>query len=157
MKRIVLSSLAALAASLAPLTYAQPAPQPQPEPQREAQPAPQADATQQAPAADPPSQAPTAAAEMPKAPEAGNTRLAALVPAGLTPEDACRGFKGLSDCSAALHVAQNLNIPFADLKQRVTSGQSLTKAIHALKPKADSRREAQRAAEQAREDLRTQG
>jgi hypothetical protein len=132
MKHVVISLLAASAGSLASLALAQ-----------QQQPAPAA--------ADPPMAATTAAAA------SGNTRLAALVPAGLTPEDACRGFKDLSECSAALHVAQNLDIPFADLKDRVTAGQSLGTAIHALKPKADSRREAERATEQAREDLRTQG
>jgi len=86
----------------------------------------------------------------------GNARLAALVPAGLSPEDACRGFKDLGECSATLHIAQNLSIPFADLKDRVTSGQSLGTVIHAFKPDVDSRREAQRAEEQARADLRSQ-
>jgi hypothetical protein len=145
MKRIAFPLLAAVAVSLAPLAYGQPAPEPQVQPAPKAEPMP-------APAAADPAAADT---RVPAA--SGNTRLAALVPAGLTPEDACRGFKDLSDCSAALHVAQNLNIPFADLKDRVTSGQSLHSAIHALKPKADSKREAQRAAEQAREDLRTTG
>ena len=146
MKRITFPLLAAVAVSLAPLSYAQSGPQAQmqPVPRTERIPA---------PAADPP----VMAADTHATAAAGNTRLAALVPAGLTPEDACRGFKDLGECSAALHVAQNLNIPFADLKDRVTSGQSLGTAIHALKPKADSRREAQRAEEQAREDLRSQG
>jgi len=146
MKRIAFPLVTAIAVSLAPLAYAQPAPQSQ------AQPAPQTESAP-APSADPP-----AAAETPRPSAAsGNTRLAALVPAGLTPEDACRGFKDLSECSAALHVAQNLNIPFADLKDRVTSGQSLGTAIHGLKPKADSRKEVQRAEEQARQDLHSQG
>lgn len=147
MKRIAFPILAAVAVSLAPLAYGQSGPQPQ------AQPAPQTESGP-APSADPPA----AAAEAQQTTAAsGNTRLAALVPAGLTPEDACRGFKDLSECSSALHVAQNLNIPFADLKDRMTSGQSLGTAIHALKPKADSRREAQRAEEQARQDLHSQG
>jgi hypothetical protein len=146
MRRIAFPLLAALAVALTPLSYAQTGPQ------QEMQAAPQAEAMP-APAADPPA----AAQDMHATAAAGNTRLAALVPAGLTPQDACRGFKDLIECSAALHVAQNLNIPFADLKDRVTAGQSLGTAIHALKPKADSRREAQRAEEQAREDLRTPG
>ena len=145
MKRIAFPLLAAVALSLAPLAYGQSGPQPH------MQPAPRSEASQ--PAADPPA----AAADTHASAASGDTRLAALVPAGLTPEDACRGFKDLGECSAALHVAQNLNIPFADLKDRVTAGQSLGTAIHALKPKADSRREAQRAEEQAREDLRSQG
>jgi hypothetical protein len=144
MKRIAFPLLAAIAVSLAPLAYAQPAPQPEMQPAPKSEPMP-------APTPDP------AAADTHATAVAGNTRLAALVPAGLTPEDACRGFKDLSECSAALHVAQNLNVPFADLKDRVTSGQSLGTAIHSLKPKADSKREAQRAEEQAREDLRTTG
>jgi len=144
MKRIAFPLLAAIAVSLAPLAYAQPAPQPEMQPAPKTEPMP-------APAPDP------AAADTHATAAAGNTRLAALVPAGLTPEDACRGFKDLSECSAALHVAQNLNVSFADLKDRVTSGQSLGTAIHSLKPKADSKREAQRAEEQAREDLRTTG
>lgn len=145
MKRIAFSLVAASAVLLAPLAFAQPAPQPQMQPAAKTEPMP-------APAADP------AATDTRGATAAsGNTRLAALVPAGLTPEDACRGFRDLSECSATLHVAQNLNIPFADLKDRVTSGQPLGTAIHSLKPKADSKREAQRAEEQAREDLRTAG
>lgn len=145
MKRIAFPLVAAIAVALAPLAFAQPAAQPQMQPAPQSEPMP-------APAPDP-----AAADTHASMAASGNTRLAALVPAGLTPEDACRGFKGLSECSAALHVAQNLNIPFADLKDRVTSGQALGTAIHALKPKADSKREAQRAEEQAREDLRTTG
>jgi hypothetical protein len=145
MKPIVYALLAAAAVSLAPLAHAQSAPQSAMPPPPQAEPTP-------VPAADPPTAADTHASTA-----AGNTRLAALVPAGLTPEDACRGFKDLTECSTALHVSQNLNIPFADLKDRVTAGQSLGTAIHALKPKADSRRETERAAEQAREDLRSQG
>jgi len=146
MKRIAFPLLALVAVALAPFSYGQPAPEPQAQPAPKTEPMPMP-----APAPDP------AAADTHATAAGGNTRLAALVPAGLTPEDACRGFKDLSECSAALHVAQNLNIPFADLKDRVTSGQSLGAAIHGLKPKANSKREAQRAEEQAREDLRTTG
>lgn len=146
MKLIALPLLAAIAVSFAPLSYGQSGPQSQ------AQPAPQTESGP-VPSADPPAMAET----QPASPASGNTRLAALVPAGLTPEDACRGFKDLGECSTALHVAQNLNIPFADLKDRMTSGQSLGTAIHAFKPKADPRREVQRAEEQARQDLRSQG
>ncbi|HLJ38528.1 MAG TPA: hypothetical protein VKT54_08985, partial [Steroidobacteraceae bacterium] len=45
-------------------------------------------------------------------------RLAAMMPAGMTAESACMGFKSLNDCSAALHVSRNLNIPFADVRDR---------------------------------------
>ena len=144
MKPIVLFLLAASALALAPLVYSDPQSQTPPAPQTAADPA-------------PPAGPPAAAKETSPTAASANTRLAALVPAGLTPEDACRGFKDVVECSAALHVAQNLNIPFADLKDRVTSGQSLGTAIHALKPKADTRREIQRAEEQARKDLHEQG
>lgn len=147
MKHVVVSLLAAGAVALGSLAFAQqPAPTPAPAADPPSTP------SSSAPASEPPSTATTTTSGA-----AGNTRLAALVPAGLTPEDACRGFKDLSECSAALHVAQNLDISFADLKDRVTAGQSLGSAIHKLKPKADSRREAERATEQARQDLRTQG
>lgn len=144
MKRFTFSLLTTIAVALTPLSYGQSGPQSQPAPQAEPGPAPSADP-------------PTATQLQPASSASANTRLAALVPAGLTPEDACRGFKDLGECSAALHAAQNLNIPFADLKDRMTSGQSLGTAIRALKPKADSRREVERAEEQARQDLRSQG
>lgn len=88
---------------------------------------------------------------------ADNTRVVALVPAGVSAEEACRGFRDLSECSAALHVAQNLNIPFMELRYRLIAGQSLTNAIHALAPTVDPRREAERAERQARADLAAQG
>lgn len=144
MKSIVILLLAASAVALAPLVHSDPQSQTPPAPQAAADPA-------------PPAGPPAAAKETSPTAASANTRLAALVPAGLTPEDACRGFKDVVECSAALHVAQNLNIPFADLKDRVTAGQSLGTAIHALKPKADTRREIQRAEEQARKDLHEQG
>ena len=81
-------------------------------------------------------------------------RLAAMMPAGMTAETACLGFKSLSDCSAALHVSQNLNIPFADVRDRMASGQSLAIAVHALQPSADLPKEVRRAEDQAREDMK---
>lgn len=53
----------------------------------------------------------------------------------------------------ALHAAQNLNIPFPDLKSKLTGGQKLGAAIHDLKPDANARREARKAEEQARSDV----
>ena len=86
-----------------------------------------------------------------------NTRVAAMVPAGITTRDACIGFQSLSDCTAALHAAQNLNIQFGALKERMAGGLSLSASIHALKPRVDARKEAHRAAAQASEDLRPLG
>lgn len=88
----------------------------------------------------------------PNAAEPG-TRLAAIVPHGMSPQEACGGFMSTTQCAAALHAAKNLDIPFADLKAKVTGGQRLGAAIHALKPNADSKPEARRAEQQARSDL----
>jgi hypothetical protein len=145
MKRTLSLFLAALALGLAPLTLAHDGPQPQ------MQPAPQSEPPA-APAADP-----SAAAGPPSAGAAVNTRVAALVPSGMSADDACKGFRDLGECSAALHLSQNLNIPFSEVKGRVTNGQSLGAAVHALKPTADAKREVRRAEEQAREDLLSQG
>lgn len=84
-------------------------------------------------------------------------RLAGMMPAGMTQDAVCAGFKSLGDCSAALHISRNLNIPFADLRDRVASGQSLAVAVHALQPSADTDKEVHRAEAQAREDLKPGG
>jgi len=68
--------------------------------------------------------------------------------------EACSGFKSTTECAAALHAAQNLGIPFKDLKSRMSGGEKLGAAIHDLKPGADVRSEVSRAEEQARADLR---
>ena len=82
------------------------------------------------------------------------TRLAAIVPAGLSPREACSGFKNLEECAAALHVSANLNIVFADLKSKMTAGERLTAAVQELKPGTDAKAEVRRAQEQARMDTR---
>lgn len=90
-----------------------------------------------------------------------DTKLAAnlekLLPSGMTAQQACGGFRTLGSCVAAIHVASNLDIPFADLKAKVTGSgaTSLGKAIHTLKPDADAKGETRKAEGQAREDLRT--
>lgn len=95
------------------------------------------------------SMAPNAAAE--------GTHLAALLPQGMSQKEACEGIKTTDECAAMLHAAQNLNIPFADLKSHVTGGEQLEGAIHACKPDADAAAEARRAEQQARSDLNPQG
>ena len=81
-------------------------------------------------------------------------RIGALVPSGMSTEEACRAFKSVIECAASLHAAQNTGIPFNDLKSRVTGGEKLGVAIHALKPEADAQSEVFRAVEQAQADLR---
>lgn len=86
-------------------------------------------------------------------PSSPSTHLAALVPAGMSPEEACTGFKSVKDCAASLHASQNLSIPFADLKSKVTGGQGLGAAIHELKPDANARAEVKKAEGQAQDDV----
>ena len=84
----------------------------------------------------------------------GSTRLATIVPPGMTAQEACTGFTNVSDCVTSLHAAQNLGLPFADLKARLTGGQQLDAAIHEMKPEVDAKAEVLKAKEQTRADLR---
>jgi hypothetical protein len=83
-----------------------------------------------------------------------STRLAALVPSGMSAQEACAGFRTVEECAATLHASQNLSIPFEDLKSRVTGGTKLGVAIHQLKPDANVKAEVRKAEEQARSDTR---
>jgi hypothetical protein len=67
------------------------------------------------------------------------TRLTPLLPEGATLAGAAEGFRNQGQFIAALHVSKNLNIPFADLKARMTGAEpvSLGKAIQALRPDLD--------------------
>lgn len=94
------------------------------------------------------------AASGPTASGEPSTRLAAIVPSGMSAQEACTGFKSVSECVTALHASQNLNISFPDLKSKVTGGQKLGAAIHELKPNADVKAEMRKAEAQTREDLR---
>jgi len=86
-----------------------------------------------------------------------NSRLAALIPEGMTSQTVCQAFKSLQLCAATLHAAQNLNIPFTDLKRKVSQGEGLSAAIHTLKPDADANAEARRAKSQAMSDFSAGG
>ena len=109
---------------------------------------------------DPSAQAspPAAAQAMPQqaepaTPSSPSTHLAALVPAGMSTEEACTGFKNVKDCAASLHASQNLKIPFGDLKAKVTGGRGLGAAIHELKPEANASAEVKKAEGQAQDDV----
>lgn len=108
------------------------------------------------PASDPSS---AAARQMDPDPDASASasqmRLANVLPPGTSAAQACAGFRSDAQCAATLHAAQNLSIPFVDLKARVTAGAKLSAAIHLLKPSADAGSEARRAEEQARSDKTT--
>jgi hypothetical protein len=86
---------------------------------------------------------------------AQDTRLAAIVPAGMSTTEACSGFRSTDECAATLHASQNLGIPFTDLKAKVTGGQTLGAAIKALKPDANVKSEVRKAEDQARADVRS--
>src|SRR5215470_10352443 len=83
------------------------------------------------------------------------SRLQALLPAGMTLDQAAAGFKNQGQFIAALHVARNLGIPFAELQTDMTgpNPDSLGQAIQILKPKADASAEVRKADQEATTDL----
>ena len=81
--------------------------------------------------------------------------LGKLLPAGTDLQAAAAGFENLGEFVSAVHVSNNLGIPFADLKSNMMAGDSLGEAIRKLRPEADSQVEARRAQAQAREDQGT--
>jgi len=93
------------------------------------------------------------------------TRLQGLLPPGTDMQLASSGFKNLGQFAAAVHVSNNLKIPFDQLRSRVTGPQaeSLGKAIQDLRPELDHKvvkadvktaeRQAKKDLEEAHEDL----
>ena len=82
---------------------------------------------------------------------------AILAKQGLTTtqiQQAPNGFKNLGQFVAAVHVSQNLGIPFTQLKTDMMNGDSLGKAIHAIKPAVDSQAESKKGLKQANEDIK---
>jgi len=97
--------------------------------------------------------------------------LGKLLPKGVTPQQACDGFKNLGQCVAAIHVSHNLaGLDFNALKCDMTGKAasptatcpattsskklSLGQSITALKPDADSKSESQKAMKQADQDIK---
>jgi len=85
-----------------------------------------------------------------------NDRLSKMLPEGMQLSDAASDFKNRGQFIAALHVSRNLDIPFADLKARMTGpdAKSLGQAIHDVRPDIelrDARKEAEKAEKQAKE------
>jgi len=83
------------------------------------------------------------------------TRLQGMLPPGTDLKTAASGFKNQGQFIAALHVSKNLNIPFADLKAKMTgaNSESLGEAIHNLKPnmpEKDADKEADKAEKEAK-------
>ena len=85
-----------------------------------------------------------------------SAKLKALLPSDVTPQQACSGFKTLEQCITAIHVAQNLNLPFVDLKAKTTGKGSvgLQKAIEQMATSVNAKDEAKKAKKQASEDMK---
>lgn len=99
-------------------------------------------------------------------------RLKALLPAGTNMQDAALGFKNWGQFVAAVHVSNNLNIPFSALKAKMTGANpmSLGQAIQSLRSNSSTststssvttttittttRTEVRKAEQEAAEDLR---
>jgi hypothetical protein len=66
------------------------------------------------------------------------------------------GFKNFGQFVAAVHVSNNLDIPFTDLKSKMTgpNAVSLGKAIQELKPAANAKSEAKKAGQESDQDLK---
>jgi hypothetical protein len=83
-----------------------------------------------------------------------NVRIATMLPKGMTLEQASKGFKNQGQFIAALHVSQNLGIPFASLKKDMVGKHlSLGQSIQDLKPTVHSADEARRGQIAADHDL----
>jgi hypothetical protein len=84
------------------------------------------------------------------------SRLKAMLPAGMTLDQAALGFRNQGQFIAALHVSQNLGIPFPSLKtDMVDKHMSLGQSIQALKPTANAPTAAKTGEDEAEHDLRT--
>lgn len=83
------------------------------------------------------------------------SKLASLLPHGTNVQQAASGFKNLGQFVAAVHVSHNTGIPFDGLKSKMTGphAESLGKAIHDLKPDADSKAEVKKAEQETKQDL----
>ena len=94
-------------------------------------------------------------------------RIEKMLPGTMTLNTASNGFRNQGQFIAAVHVSQNLGIPFVDLRAAMLglprpgttpgatppSPMSLGQAIHALRPSANSTRESTRAQRQANADV----
>jgi hypothetical protein len=85
-------------------------------------------------------------------------RLTALLPKGMTLDQASSGFRNQGQFIAAVHASDNLHIPFTQLKALMlgTGGSkpmSLGQAIHTLRPSANEDIETRHATTQASSDL----
>ena len=162
MKRSVSFLTAAAALGFAAVGFGQTSPGPQPGDQAApAQQRPMQSQQPMPPGSEPPARQPPssesqrgeASAAAPQPSADAEKRLAAVVPSGMSPQEACAEFRSIEECATALHLAQNINIPFNDLKSRLKNGERVSAIIHDAKPQADPKAEITRAQDQARADL----
>jgi hypothetical protein len=83
------------------------------------------------------------------------SRVQAMLPSGMSMSGAAAGFKNEGQFLAALHASQNLNIPFSELKAKMTGSEhmSLGEAIKTSKPKMsddEAKEETKKAERQAK-------
>jgi hypothetical protein len=84
------------------------------------------------------------------------SRLTAMLPKGMTLDQASAGFKNNGQFIAALHVSQDLGIPFKDLRtQMVTDHRSLGQSIQTLKKSSDSTTAVKTAEKEADDDVKS--
>jgi len=88
--------------------------------------------------------------------QALSSKLQPLLPAGTNLQDASSGFKNLGQFVAAVHVSHNLDIPFDQLKAKMTGkpSVSLGKAIHELSPNVKAGEEVKKAEKEAARDIK---
>jgi hypothetical protein len=81
-------------------------------------------------------------------------KLQPLLPTGTTVQAAATGFPTLGEFAATLHLSKNLNIPFAQLKAKVTGNKpdTLDVAVHDLKPSVNAAAEVKKAKAEAKVD-----
>jgi hypothetical protein len=86
-----------------------------------------------------------------------NAKVQALLPSGMTLNQASKGFTSERRFLAALHASKDLNIPFAQIKSEMTGGDhdSLARAIQELKPAADATTAVRTAQAEAAADIRS--
>ncbi len=84
-------------------------------------------------------------------------KLQALLPTGTDLNAAAQGFKNLRDFAAAVNAAHDLNIPFDQLKAKLTGPghENLRKAIADLQPTANASAAAKQAEKEAKADIKS--
>lgn len=82
------------------------------------------------------------------------SRIAPLLPAGMTMQQAAKGFVNQNQFVSVVHVSRNLDLPFAQLKAKIVDDRlTLGQAIQMLRPDADVGKELRRARDLTNRDL----